>query len=94
MTHSRAASTLSVRILPETRERLEKLSVATGRTKSFLTSEAIDSYLETQSWQVEAIKKAVEKADRPQANFIEHHKVMKWLNSWSNKNENEEAPPK
>jgi RHH-type transcriptional regulator, rel operon repressor / antitoxin RelB len=56
MAHSNPAVTLSIRISPEIRAQLDQLSDATGRTKSFLASEAIENYLANQAWQVKAIK--------------------------------------
>ena len=87
MARSAPAITLSVRVPGEIRDQLEQLSDATGRTKSFLASEAIESYLATQAWQVDAIQKAVEKADSKDARFIEHDKVIDWLMSWGTDNE-------
>ena len=84
MTHSNTAVTLSVRIPPEMRVQLDELSNATGRTKSFLAAAAIESYLEVQAWQVNAIKKAVEKANSKNAKFVDHNKVTDWVNSWGN----------
>ena len=89
MGYSHPAITLSVRIPPKTRDQLEKLSDATGRTKSFLAAEAIEGYLAVQAWQVKAIKKAVKKADSKNAKFIEHSKVVNWVNSWDTKDEKE-----
>ena len=40
---------LNVRLSEETRAKLAQLMNATGRTKSFLTVEALDAYLEQQS---------------------------------------------
>ena len=90
MRHSHSthpAITLSVRIAPKIRDQLEELSDATGRTKSFLAAEAIEYYLEIQAWQTKAIEKAVRKANSKKAKFIEHSKVVEWLNSWGRKGE-------
>jgi len=89
MEHSSTAVTLSVRVLPEIRDQLEKLSVATGRTKSFLAAEAIESYLETQVWQINATEKAVKKADSKKAKFYEHNKVVDWAKHLGGKHEKE-----
>jgi RHH-type rel operon transcriptional repressor/antitoxin RelB len=78
---------LSLRIPPESLKNLEALSDVTGRTKSFLASEAIELYLSTQAWQIKAIKEAVKKANNKKAKFISHQKVSDWLNSWGNKKE-------
>lgn len=89
MTHSNPTVTLSVRVPPEIRDQLKKLSDATGRTKSFLAAEAIESYLTVQAWQVKAIKKAVQKADSKEAKFLEHHKVVGWVKGWNTQDETE-----
>ena len=89
MTISNPAVTLSIRIPPETRDQLEELSDATGRTKSFLAAQAIESYLETQAWQIKSIKKAVKKANDKKTKFVEHHQVIDWVDSWGRSNEDE-----
>lgn len=89
MSNVNPAVPLSVRIPVEVREQLEELSTATGRTKSFLAAEAIESYVEVQSWQVTGIKKAVKKADSKNTHFVDHNKVVAWVKSWGSKNEKE-----
>jgi RHH-type rel operon transcriptional repressor/antitoxin RelB len=86
------AVTLSVRVPSEARDQLEELATATGRTKSFLAAEAIEYYLKTQAWQVQAIEKSIKKANSKKAKFIDHEKVSDWLNSWGNPKEQD--PPK
>lgn len=81
------AATLSIRVSTKAREQLEELAGATGRTKSFLASEAIEHYLAVQSWQVKGIKAAIKKANSKEAKFIEHSKVSAWLETWGHKNE-------
>ena len=91
MSHQPLTNTLSIRIRPKIGEQLSKLANATGRTKSFLAAEAIESYLKIQSWQITAIESAVKKANSKNVKLIEHKKVTDWLNSWGT--ENEQAPP-
>lgn len=86
------AVTLSIRVSPEMRTQLEALSDATGRTRSFLAAEAIKYYLAIHAWQINAIAKAVQKADEKDAKFIDHSRVTAWLNSWGS--EDEEEMPK
>jgi len=81
---SHPAVTLSIRVPVESRDQLEDLSQATGRTKSFLAAEAIAHYLAIQNWQLKSIEAAVKKADSKNAKFIEHEKISSWLNSWGN----------
>jgi predicted transcriptional regulator len=86
---SHPAVTLSIRIPPESRDQLEELANATGRSKSFLAAEAIECYLAMHAWQVRAIEKSVKKADSKKAKFIKHEKVADWLDSWGSENEQE-----
>lgn len=54
---------VSTRLDEKTVKRLEALAEATDRSKSYLVGEAIRSYLDEQSWQVEAIREGVAQAD-------------------------------
>jgi len=58
-----ATATITARIPAQDKERLEALAQATGRKKGFLVAEALQAYLETQAWQVEEIKRAIEEAN-------------------------------
>lgn len=81
MSHSLPSVTLSVRISPTMQAQLEKLAVGMGRSKSFVASEALAQYVENQLWQIEAVQDAVQKADAPDATFIEHEEVRAWAKS-------------
>jgi len=85
------AVTLSIRIEPDMRDRLTHLAEATGRTKSFLAAEAVRQYLEHEAWQIEAIKQAVERSESKDAKFVDHEKIVEWLNTWGTDDEME--PP-
>jgi predicted transcriptional regulator len=67
---------LTLRISRQSGERLAKLAKATERTKAYLAGRAIDAYLETQEWQVQAIEEAVRAADSPTAKFLDHEQVV------------------
>lgn len=84
---SQPAVTLSIRISSEVRDKLENLSGSTNRTKSFLAAEAIECYLASQDWQINEIKKSLNKVNAEKANFIDHDKVVDWLESWGTKKE-------
>ncbi|VUZ28593.1 Uncharacterised protein [uncultured Comamonas sp.] len=58
-----ASRTINVRLPAELYEQLESLAQATARTKSFVTLEALSSYLAAQSWQVQDIAQGVQEAD-------------------------------
>lgn len=72
---------MTIRVSEHSRERLAKLAKSTRRSKSFLAAEAIDAYLEQQSWQVEAIERALTRADASDS-FVPHEKVVAWVESW------------
>jgi predicted transcriptional regulator len=55
---------LTLRINSLVKEKLDLLAEATHRSKSFLAAEAIDRYLETESWQIKEINLALQEADR------------------------------
>ena len=59
-----ATKMLNVRLPVSTHSRLSKLTVSTGRSKTFLAVEALDAYLEQQAWQIAEIKAGLAEADR------------------------------
>jgi hypothetical protein len=63
---STSASTkiLNVRVPLALYEDLERLAQSTARSKSFVTLEALASYLKAQSWQVKEIEAGLTEADR------------------------------
>ena len=56
--------TINVRLPAELYQQLENLAQATARTKSFVTLEALSSYLAAQSWQVQDIEVGLAEAER------------------------------
>lgn len=55
--------TINVRVPASVYEQLESLAKATARTKSFVTVEALSSYLAKQSWQIQEITAGIADAD-------------------------------
>ena len=53
----------SLRLPKGTKDRLQELADATGRTKAFLAQDAIERYLELESWQIQAIQEGVKAVD-------------------------------
>ncbi len=76
------STTITIRLPEELKNKLQNLAHATGRSKSFLALEAIQAYVESESWQIQAIEEALYEADQPDAKFAEHEKVATWLKSW------------
>ena len=64
MARTQNSTTMSIRVPSLMRKQLEHLAEATGRSKSFLTSQALEDYLKHESWQVAAIQKGVAAAER------------------------------
>lgn len=59
-----ATRTINVRLPANVYEQLEALAQATARTKSFVTVQALSTYLKEQSWQTQDIEAALQEADR------------------------------
>ena len=58
-----ASEQFSLRLNAETKKKLEQLANATGRSKAFLALDAIEKYIETQSWQISAIEEGINAVD-------------------------------
>lgn len=73
-------TTISVRIPMQMRKRLEQLADATGRTKSYLAAEALQAYIEREAWQVAAIRRGMEDADR--GDFATDEEIRRRFARW------------
>ena len=74
------STTMTIRLEPELKSRLDKLSAITHRSKSFLAAEAVREFIELNEWQIEEIKAAVKEADA--GNFASDQEVRLVLNKW------------
>lgn len=74
------STTMTIRLEPELKSRLDKLSAATHRSKSFLAAEAVREFIELNEWQIEEIKTAVKEADA--ADFASEQEVLAVFNKW------------
>lgn len=81
------SETVTVRLSPEIKSKLEALAQSTRRSKSWLAAEAIALYVEQQVWQIAMIEQAVTLADSGNAEWIDGDKVEAWLDSWGTSNE-------
>lgn len=70
-----ASTTLTIRVSPETKEKLERLGDATKRSKSFLAAEAVSDYVERELEIVEGIKRGL--ADVEAGRVVPHEQVVK-----------------
>lgn len=55
---------MSMRLPEEISNELAELAKATGRTKSFLSVEAVKEFLAREKWQIEKIQKGLAEADQ------------------------------
>jgi predicted transcriptional regulator len=74
-----------MRVRSALKKRLENLARSTGRSRSFLASEALSVYLDANEWQVSGIKAALASLDRGKG--IPHQRVTEWLASWETRHE-------
>ena len=74
------STTMTIRLEPELKSRLDKLSAATRRSKSFLAAEAVREFIEINEWQIEEIKDAVKEADAN--DFASDQDVQTAFNKW------------
>ncbi len=77
MTHS---TTMTIRLEPELKSRLDKLAIATHRSKSFLASEAVREFIEVNEWQIQEIKAAIKEAD--EGDFASPEEEAAIFNKW------------
>jgi RHH-type rel operon transcriptional repressor/antitoxin RelB len=80
--HTMSSATMTIRLDEELKRHLEKLAVATQRSKSFLANLAIAEYIRVQEWQINEITQGIAEADA--GDLVDHHKVIK---RWSKKRE-------
>lgn len=83
-------TTLSVRLDVEIKERLEALAKRSRRSTSFLASEAITVFVETESWQLSQIQIGLEELDNGRG--VDHKGVAGRLRAWGKTRERK--PPR
>lgn len=66
---------LTVRVAAETKEALDTIAEALDRDRSYVINDALASYIETQSWQIEHIRQGLREAKAGQ--FIPEREVRK-----------------
>ena len=74
------STTLSVRVEPEVKARLDALADATQRSRSFLAAEAIREYVEINEWQLQEIQNAVAEADA--GDFVSEDELASLAQKW------------
>ena len=75
------STTMTIRLDPELKQRLDQLAEATHRSKSFLATAALRDYVELNEWQVQEIKDAIGEADN--GDFASDQAVSETLGKWN-----------
>lgn len=71
---------ISFRIRSEKVDELEQLAKATDRPRSWHIEQALDAYLDVQSWQIAQIEKSLAEMDAGKG--IPHAEIKKELGNW------------
>ena len=58
------SATMTIRLEPALKKRLEQLAESTQRSRSFLAVQAIREFVELNEWQIQEIRSALAEADR------------------------------
>ncbi|MCK5797777.1 MAG: CopG family ribbon-helix-helix protein [Deltaproteobacteria bacterium] len=73
-------STMTIRLPSELKEQLDRLAETTERSKSWLTVDAIRSYLTVQRWQIQEIMAGLAEADT--GDFADDDEVKAVFEKW------------
>ena len=74
------STTMTIRLEDDVKDRLDSLSAATHRSKSFLAAEAIREFVEINDWQLGEIKTAMAEADA--GDFASEKEVRALARKW------------
>ncbi len=84
------STTVSIRLTPEVKRRLHRLSKSTGRSANYLVADAIEIYVQEQQRQLESIRRGF--AEIESEHYIPHEAMKAWLLSLGS--DHELPPPK
>lgn len=77
------SSVLTLRLDPQLKRKLDRLSSAMNRSRSFVAAEAIREYVALNDWQIAEIKKGIAEADRGE--FASEAAVDETIRKWTNR---------
>ncbi|MFZ0310686.1 MAG: CopG family ribbon-helix-helix protein [Candidatus Sulfotelmatobacter sp.] len=75
------SAVLTLRLDAKLKNRLDRLSKATQRSRSFVAAEAIREYVTLNEWQIGEIRKALVEADRGE--FATPQEVQRTIKKWT-----------
>ena len=76
-----ATTTVTIRLPKELKNKLDRLSKATDRSKSRLAAAAIEEYLDVNEWQIKEIKAGIKEADK--GDFAYDKEVAAVIAKWT-----------
>jgi predicted transcriptional regulator len=74
------STTMTIRLESAVKRRLDRLSTAMKRSKSFLAAEAIREYVAVNEWQIQEIRAAIAEADA--GDFASDAEVTEVMDKW------------
>lgn len=83
-------TTVSIRLTPEVKRQLSRLSKSTGRSANYLVADAIQTYVQEQQRQIESIRRGFTEIGK--GHYIPHEAMKAWLLSLGS--DHEVPPPK
>lgn len=75
------SSVLTLRLDPKLKKKLDRLSIAMSRSRSFVAAEAIKEYIELNDWQIAEVRKALVEADH--GDFASDRDVNRTVRKWT-----------
>jgi RHH-type rel operon transcriptional repressor/antitoxin RelB len=75
------SAVLTLRLDAKLKNRLDRSSKATQRSRSFVAAEALREYVALNEWQISEIRKALAEADRGE--FASSEEVKRTLKKWT-----------
>ncbi len=69
-----ASTTMTIRIRPDVKEKLERIAVGTRRSKSFLAGEAVAAYVDRELEIIDGIKRGM--GDAETGRIVPHDEAM------------------
>jgi len=67
-------TTITIRTDPDLADKVAELALSMDRSRNWVIEEALRQYVETQAWQIEGIKAAIDSLDKGEG--IPHEQVM------------------
>jgi RHH-type transcriptional regulator, rel operon repressor / antitoxin RelB len=75
------STTMTIRLEPDLKQRLDQLAEVTHRSRSFLAVEALKDYVELNEWQLQEINNAITEADA--GDFASEQAIKQIKDKWT-----------